>query len=64
MATSPLLAVQDHINEVLQLLDAMISLGINNTHRDVSGEEVSILLGIVQDKLKKAVDSTPLTPAS
>lgn len=64
MPTNTLLAVQDHINEVLQLLDALISLGINNSHRDVTGEEVSVILGLVQDKLKQAVDRPTQTPAA
>jgi hypothetical protein len=64
MPINPLLAVQDHLTDALQLLNAMINLGVNNTHRDVSGEEVGILLGIVQDKVQKAFDTLPLTPAS
>ncbi|MGZ8153048.1 MAG: hypothetical protein ACXWT1_05690 [Methylobacter sp.] len=76
MSTNLLLAVQDHLGEVRNFIDALISLGMNGTTREMSGDDVAVLLGVVQDKLKgvdalvqqgrnqKPVDSKPPTPAS
>ncbi len=76
MATDTLLVIQDHLNEVRNFIDALISLGMSGTTREMSGDDVAVLLGVVQDKLKgvdalmqvdrqqKPVDTLPPTPAS
>lgn len=76
MATDTLLAIQDHLNEVRNFIDALISLGMSGTTREMSGDDVAVLLGVVQDKLngvdalmqadrqQKPVDTLPPTPAS
>lgn len=76
MSADTLLVIQDHLNEVRNFIDALISLGMSGTTQHMSGDDVAVLLGVVQDKLivvdaqiqagrqQKPVDTLPPTPAS
>lgn len=41
----------DQLDNITALSDAIVSVGLNNGKQDVSGEQVAIILGDINDRL-------------
>jgi hypothetical protein len=63
-----ILDLQDGLNDIHATIEALIVLGCENRHQGITGEEVSIILGLIGEKVDKvnalAQTIKPLTAAA